>query len=229
MLEELAPEIIWIAGLGTIVVFGLMMVVWFLSTRESSSYKKRDPPPQATTTSLRGGRVKRRQQQYGSPRKKKDVISGGGADEHSDTELVVSESSDELPVTTEPQEETIPPPPPPPQQRRKENEESKKKVTKSPKVQSSVQETHTKTKTQDVKPSPAASEPKGTTAKTQVLENKTLHVKEEKPEESRPSPKKVKTKGKQSAPPTFQASGEGEDYSLGLYYSSVGGVYYYVT
>ncbi|XP_003387608.1 PREDICTED: restin homolog [Amphimedon queenslandica] len=199
MLEELAPEIIWAAGLGTVVVLGLMMVVWFVSTREE---KKRDSPPQANLSVSKTGKVKKKQ--YGSPRKKKEVLSEAVIQEHSDTEAPSTEPTGEfLPVTTVPVEETL--------VRQKENEESKKK-TKPSKTQHQTHET-------DVKPPPApevktppvvpqAAENKSPSVKTQLQERKPPSAKEPKFEESRPSPKKVKTKVKQSTHHSSSVSSE---------------------
>ena len=69
MLEELTPEIIWISGLGAVVVFGLMMVVWFVSTRESGV--KNDKGNSLPTIAF--SKIGKRKKQYGSPRKKKEV------------------------------------------------------------------------------------------------------------------------------------------------------------
>ena len=203
MLEELAPEIIWVAGLGTIVVLGLMMVVWFVSTREE---KKRDSPPQANLSVSKTGKVKRRQ--YGSPRKKKEVLSEAVIQEHSDTEVLSTEQTGELlPVTTLPVEETV-------VRHQKESEENKKKTTKPSKMQHQPHETDVKLPpTQEVKPPPVvpqAAETKVPPVKTQLQERKPPSAKDPKFEESRPSPKKVKTKVKQSTHQSSTISSEGE-------------------
>lgn len=202
MLEELAPEIIWVAGLGTVVVLGLMMVVWFVSTREE---KKRDSPPQTNLNVSKTGKVKKKQ--YGSPRKKKEVLSEAVIQEHSDTEVPSTEPTGVfLPVTTEPVEETL--------VRQKENEENKKKTSKPSKTQHQPHETNAKPPpAQEVKSPPVvsqAAEAKVPPVKTQPQERKPPIAKEPKFEESRPSPKKVKTKVKQSTHHSSNVSSEGE-------------------
>ena len=42
MLDEVAPEILWIAGAGCIVVCGLMVMVWLVAIRENSGKKEEE-------------------------------------------------------------------------------------------------------------------------------------------------------------------------------------------
>lgn len=84
MLEELTPDIIWISGLGAVVVFGLMMVVWFVSTRESGV--KNDPGN--SLPSIAFSKIGKRKKQYGSPRKKKEVIIASESNDSNVTKAI---------------------------------------------------------------------------------------------------------------------------------------------
>lgn len=68
MFDELAPELLWISGLGTAIVFGLMMVVWFISTREGVTKKDGS----AALPSNAATKPPRKKKPYGSPHKKKE-------------------------------------------------------------------------------------------------------------------------------------------------------------
>ena len=101
MLDEVAPEVIWISGLGAIVVFGFMMAVWYVSTREST-VKKLESSPNAV---LHPKPIRRRKQ-YGSPRKKKEGFTFDESTQKDTTPLksVQEESLDaEEPDTVLPQ------------------------------------------------------------------------------------------------------------------------------
>ena len=68
MFDELAPELLWIAGLGTAIVFGLMMVVWFISTREGVTKKDGSAPLPSNVPT----KPPRKKKPYGSPHKKRE-------------------------------------------------------------------------------------------------------------------------------------------------------------
>lgn len=72
MLEEFAPEVIIVAGAGAILVLGIMVVVWFLSTREGGGSKavhSQEAAAAALIVTKAGGKKKK---PY-SPRRKKEV------------------------------------------------------------------------------------------------------------------------------------------------------------
>lgn len=66
MLDEVAPEILWIAGIGSTVVFGLMVLVWFVSTRGDTEKREEDKDDASTYKP-------KKKKQYVSPRKSKEV------------------------------------------------------------------------------------------------------------------------------------------------------------
>lgn len=72
MIDEFTPEIIWVAAIGTIVVFGLMIAVWYMSTR-SDAEKKEPSTSYSYTSTMPLSKVIKKKRQYGSPRKKRDI------------------------------------------------------------------------------------------------------------------------------------------------------------
>lgn len=70
MLDEVSPELIIIAGGGAFLVLGLMVVVWFLSTKEDVEQTSTHEVLGAAQTISKGGGKKRKQY---SPRRKKET------------------------------------------------------------------------------------------------------------------------------------------------------------
>ena len=99
MLDEVAPEILFIAGAGTIAVCCLMALVWYLSTgEEPSSKKKKEDEKEADV----GGKSKRKKQHL-SPRKRKETTtksenaSNNPSDTASQPKSILKEHKDEQP------------------------------------------------------------------------------------------------------------------------------------
>ncbi len=67
MLDEVAPEILIIAGAVTVLVGGLMILVWLVSTREEKGKKKDEDKD------VDGGKQAKKKRQHVSPRKKKEI------------------------------------------------------------------------------------------------------------------------------------------------------------
>ena len=65
MLDEVAPEILWIAGAGCIVVCGLMVMVWLVAIRENSGKKEEEKESDSSAKN-------KKRRQHVSPRKKKE-------------------------------------------------------------------------------------------------------------------------------------------------------------
>ncbi len=100
MLDEVAPEILFIASAGTIVVCGLMVLVWYLSTgqEQSSKKKKKEDEKEADV----GGKSKRKKQHL-SPRKRKEAVtksedaSNDPLETASQPKSILKENKDEQP------------------------------------------------------------------------------------------------------------------------------------
>lgn len=68
MLDEVAPEILIVAGAGSVLVCLLMVLVWFVSTREEKQ-KKKDEDKDGDGS---GKQAKKKMKHHVSPRKKKE-------------------------------------------------------------------------------------------------------------------------------------------------------------
>jgi predicted nucleic acid-binding Zn-ribbon protein len=153
MLDEVAPEIIWISGFGTFAVMCVMVIVWYISTRE---VKVKAESPQSTVEVAT--KTSRRKKQLGSPRNKKPNEKSREVNEHTlpsqeDTEkpenvietnppptqvenipskekeeVVTKSSSAEVPVKKEPER---PPPPTVPVVSKKQKHKSRQNAATS--------------------------------------------------------------------------------------------------
>lgn len=172
MFDELAPELLWIAGLGTAIVFGLMMVVWFISTREGVTKKDGSAPLPSNVPT----KPSRKKKPYGSPHKKRE-----------DGQLNIGERTE--------RDEPVPDPNPQVKQSKDDSPTTIERVVKETHLPSTSPRTQRQTfsKTEAMKTKPAKTSSKSTNSK--VSSNQKELISEATPLPT--IPKKQKTKAKE--------------------------------
>ena len=203
MLDEVAPEILFVAGAGTVLVCCLMVLVWFVSTREEK-FKKKDEDKEVD-----GGKQNKKKRQHVSPRKKKEItikseVLSAKEDDVEQRKSILKDSKDEpsprphrvefqkeVPKDAKASNRTNLPTPYPqtnsrvPSLNKESNEESKTKST--PKEEKKHNQPSPQSKTTDPKPSKA----KPATATNSSSSQQTPSLEQQVP--------KKKTKSKQSS------------------------------